>query len=250
MGVGKYTRGLPLAFPNNALQCIPWSGLIHGFEVAIPTSFLSVYGTREWFSDEHEDQMLDLLWQEMMESGISSSADIENTQWSVKLRQAYRHQEQYGTGADYGWLHATGKMLADGTRDEIGMIANINHNHWIAVSLNFKNRRIVLQPNWTLKHYHQILYGDSLRDTPNQELIHALKWWTHLHTGHIFMVEDLPISRQQDGYSCGLLAWNALMIYLLQSKNYTLMDPKNIDDERLKVLLRITEQHQDQVGAY
>ncbi|KAF8240342.1 hypothetical protein L208DRAFT_1233598, partial [Tricholoma matsutake] len=207
--------------------CIPWSGSIHGFEVSIPTSFLSVYGTREWFSDKHEDQMLDLLWREMMESGISSSADIKNMQWSVKLRQAYRHQEQYGTGANYGWLHATGEMLADGTWDEIGMIANINHNHWVAVSLNFKNCRI--------------LYGDSLRDTLNQKLIHALKWWTHLHTGHIFMVEDLPISCQQDGYSCGLLTWNALMVYFLQSKNYTLMDPKNIDDERLKVLLRITE---------
>ena len=84
--------------------------------------------------------MLDLLWQEMMESGISSSADIENTRWPVKLRQAYRDQEQYGTGADYGWLHTTGEMLADRTWDEIGMIANINCNHWVAVSLNFKNR--------------------------------------------------------------------------------------------------------------
>jgi hypothetical protein len=221
---------------NNALQCIPWSGSIHGFKVAIPTSFLSVYGTREWFSDEHEDQMLDLLRREMMESGISSSADIENTQWPVKLRQAYRDQEQYRTGADYGWLYATGEMLVDGTRDEIGMIANINRNHWVAVSLNFKNRRI--------------LYGDSLRDTPNQELIHALKWWMHLHTGHIFTVKDLPISRQKDGYSCELLAWNALMVYFLRSKNYTLMDPKNVDDERLKVLLRIIERHQDQVRAY
>lgn len=221
---------------NNALGCIPWSGSIHGFEIAIPTSILSVYGTQEWFTDEHEDQMLDLLRREMMESGISSSADIENTQWPVKLRQAYEDQERYGTGTNYGWLHATGEMLAGGTRDEIGMIANINRNHWVAVCLDFKN--------------HQILYGDSLRDTPNQELVHALKWWTHLHTGHIFMIEDLPISRQTDGYSCGLLAWNALTVYFLRNKNLPLMDPKNVDDERLKVLLRIIERHQDQVGTY
>jgi hypothetical protein len=85
---------------NNALQYIPWSGSIYGFEVAIPTSFLSVYGTHKWFSDKHEDQMLDLVQQEIIKSRISSSADIKNTQWPVKLRQAYRDQEQYGTDAN------------------------------------------------------------------------------------------------------------------------------------------------------
>ncbi len=58
--------------------------------------------------------------------------------------------------------------------------------------------------------------GDSLGQTINAELQLALKWWTFAHFGVDFTVrEDLPITRQEDGYSCGLLAWQAVMAFVL-----------------------------------
>ena len=64
---------------TNAFSWLPWMGLLKGFEVAIPIHLLLVYATQAWLTNEHEDQMLNLLQWEMMELGIGSPADIECT---------------------------------------------------------------------------------------------------------------------------------------------------------------------------
>jgi len=106
-----------------------------------------------WLTDEHEDQMLDLLWREMVEDGISASADLKNMQYALKLKDAYQNRSQYMTELGFQWLQVTGEVLAGGTQHKQGLIANINKNHWVAVVLDFKN--------------HLILYSNSLREPPN-----------------------------------------------------------------------------------
>ena len=49
----------------NALACISWASNIQGFSASITTDHLATYLTRDWFSDEHENQMLYLLRQEV-----------------------------------------------------------------------------------------------------------------------------------------------------------------------------------------
>ncbi|KAF8224536.1 hypothetical protein L208DRAFT_1310748, partial [Tricholoma matsutake] len=46
------------------------------------------------------------------------------------------------------------------------------------------------------------------------------------------------IAHQEDGYSCGLLAWNALVVYFFPTK-YSLMNPATGDDQRLKIMLQV-----------
>jgi hypothetical protein len=110
----------------------------------------------------------------MMEASISSSADIENVQYSTKLKLAYKSCERYATDSRFQWVHVTGETLAGGMRQELEFIANIDDNHQVAVVLDFKN--------------HLILYGDSMGNLPSEKLLDALKWWTHLHTGKNFEV--------------------------------------------------------------
>jgi hypothetical protein len=90
------------------------------------------------------------------------------------------------------------------------------------------------------------LYGDSLGGTITEEIETVLNWWIHHHIGQQFMTNQLPITRQRDSYSCGMMAWNALATKVLP-KNYTLLKSDGVADERLKMFLRVSERHNDKV---
>ena len=94
----------------------------------------------------------------------------------------------------------------------------------------------------------QILYGDSLGGTITEEIETVLNWWVHYHTSQQFTTNWLPITRQRDGYSCGMMAWNAVATEVLP-KNYMLMKSDSVADERLKMFLHVSERHNDKVGV-
>lgn len=221
---------------NNALNCIPWSGSVQGFETAIPMHRLSFYATRQMLHDDHEDQMLDLLRGEMMES--TENGSIQSTPFMAKLKAAYTDPEKYADKTFQGFRHlrSVGEELARGIFRQLGTIAHVDDIHWIALVLDFESQ--------------QILFGDSLGGALNKEVCKVVRWWTELHTGKKFTIATLPISRQIDGYSCGLLAWNALVVHFLPKRSYSLMKPTMVDNERLKVMLRVIQRHHDQVGRY
>jgi hypothetical protein len=87
-----------------------------------------------------------------------------------------------------------------------------------------------------------VFYGDSLGKKISDDLREVLDWWIHLHTGRLFDYRDLPIAHQQDGYSCGILAWHALVAFFFKGK---IIDPSCVAQERLKVLLRVAEKHHE-----
>lgn len=80
------------------------------------------------------------------------------------------------------------------------------------------------------------------------DLKKVLEWWTHCHMGRTFLFLTLTITQQCDRYLCGLLAWNGLThcVYLLR---YPLVNVSSVDDEWLKILLKIASCHQDRVSA-
>ena len=92
------------------------------------------------------------------------------------------------------------------------------------------------------------MYGDSLGGTITVEIKMVLNWWIHKHTGQQFTTNWLPITHQHDGYSCGMMAWNAVATRVLL-KNYTLMKSDNVADERLKMFLHMSECHNNKVGC-
>jgi len=107
---------------------------------------------------------------------------------------------------------------------------NLDNKHWVAIVLDFENS--------------EILYSDSMGGEPSKDLKEILSWWTHIHSGRKFMYGELEITSQQDSLSCGLLAWNALAHWSLPHK-HVLIDAQEVDDARLKVMLKVIDCHND-----
>ena len=214
----------------SALSCIPWNRNIQGFSASVGTEYLAAYATTEWLKDEHITQMLDLLRCDIIREGLSQSVEVETIWFLPKLKHGYRDQEGYASHTSYRWIHAQGQALSTGSRSQLAMIGNIGGNHWISLVID------IIQET--------VFYGDSLGMNINDGLREELDWWTHLHTGRFFDYRKLSITHQQDGYSCGLLAWNALVAFIFKEK-HPLISPSCVAQERLKVLLRVAEKHHE-----
>ena len=121
-----------------------------------------------------------------------------------------------------------------GVLETLATIANIGDNHWMALILDFKSLTI--------------LYGDSTGGTIDEDTERALTWWIQHHTGKLFTTSCLPITRQQDSHSCGILAWVALAAFLFPER-YALVEARVVADERLRMFLRVADRHNEMVRS-
>src|ERR1700733_15316763 len=101
-------------------------------------------------------------------------------------------------------------------------IANIGSNYWVAIVVNLKSSNI--------------LYGDSMGGTIDDDIEKALTWWIHHHTRKHFTKGYLLITHQRDGHSCGILAWAALTRFLFPGP-YLLVNAGLLANERLRMFL-------------
>jgi hypothetical protein len=218
---------------NLVFSCISWKGSIQGFDLAVLMESLACYATPVWLTNVQEDQMLDLLHRELHEGRGNQLIIIESTQFFTKLKSAHRKHSEYQnnpTAQEFRWVHGQGQRFRNGLHNLLGMIVNIGNQHWVVIIVDFKTDII----------WHGDLMGNSIK----LEICEAILWWIHIHTGHCFDIKDLPITRQRDGYLCGLLAWNMLVVFFLETK-YSLMDPNDVDDKQLRVLLCVVHIHED-----
>jgi hypothetical protein len=221
---------------QNTLACISWAADIKGFSASISTVHLATYLTQEWFTDEHENQMLYLLRQKVSRERREDGIDVCDTFFMEKLINLQQDEDgpnRYATGANYAWLREKGQELATGVMDMLVTIANIESNHWVAVVIDFKSS--------------YILYGDSMGGTIDDDVQKALTWWIHHHTGKHFTKGYLPITRQRDGHSCGILAWTALAQYLFPG-TYSRVDAGLLANERLRMFLWVSDRHNEKVS--
>ncbi|KAF8891593.1 hypothetical protein CPB84DRAFT_1683234, partial [Gymnopilus junonius] len=214
---------------------LSWTDNVKGFPAMPPMDILTTYTTKNWLKDEHENQMLHLLECQLTRTRNDEGVHIGNTFFVTKLLEIYRRPDRddhYLNSANLSWLRNQGQEFGMGVLDKLATIVNVRQNHWVAVIVDFQSA--------------QILYGDSLGSTINEELEEALTWWTFHHTAQYFPIQNLPITCQRDGYSCGLLAWNALATKLLPEL-HSLMDSGTVQDERLKVFLQVVARHDEKV---
>jgi Ulp1 family protease len=111
--------------------------------------------------------------------------NITNTYFFQILSQLHRDNSyDVDEGAAF---RRKSEEFATGVYDVFATIVNINDNHWVSIVVDFKVSRF--------------LYGDSMGGAIEE----ILMWWTYHHTGVTFMKTYFPITRQRDGFSCGLL---------------------------------------------
>jgi hypothetical protein len=235
----KLHHGTPTSDPKqkkliqdvyNALSCIPWNRHIQGFSASVGTEYLAAYATTEWLNDEHITHMLDLLRCDVKQEGLSQRVEVESIWFLPKLKLGYGDQEKYASHRSYRWIRGQGQALSTGAREQLVLIGNIGGNHWISLVMDFAQGTV--------------FYGDSMGMKISDGLREVLDWWTHLHSGRFFDYCDLPITLQQDDYSCGVLAWHALVAFIFKEK-HAMVDPSCVAQERLKILLRVAEKHHE-----
>jgi hypothetical protein len=230
--VTDHTKGL-IAQVYDALASISWSDTIKGFPGTALMDCLTTYLTKDWLTDEHEDQMLYLLECDMTRSRKDDRTHIANAFFITRLVEIYKdpnRTDHYATSKGLAWLRKKGQEFGTGALEKLVTIANVGRNHWVAVEVDFECSKI--------------LYGDSLGGKINEEIETALTWWLHQHSAKHFTTDLLPITRQRDDYSCGILAWNAIATKMFPER-YSLMDDDSpaIANERLKIFLEVVERH-------
>ncbi|KAJ7229346.1 hypothetical protein C8J57DRAFT_994462, partial [Mycena rebaudengoi] len=219
-----------------ALQNIYWSGIIRGFEYPEEIIGLSLYASRDWFTDVQETQMLDLLRSDMLTSGRALQDEIGEIWMMEFIKAAWRERADYvdpvAKPKHFNRARTLGEALASGEREQLGMMGNLQNRHWIAVVVDAKAG--------------SILYGDPFKFPPDEETRSALKWWTTYHTGHNFTWGDLEVPDQKDGFNCGILSFNGLGRHFLPDR-YPLIDGNGSGpaDARLEMMLRIINRHLD-----
>jgi hypothetical protein len=107
-------------------------------------------------------------------------------------------------------IRKLGEALANGTYTKIAMSVSVRieagqtnlptnsepGNHWVTVILDVEML--------------SILYGDSCRLPPPNELHDMLQWWSSHHRAGTFQWADLPSSLQSDNFSCAILSANSM----------------------------------------
>jgi hypothetical protein len=117
--------------------------------------------------------------------------------------------------------------------NQLGTIINCKNIYWIALVLDF--------------HDQVIWYGDSLDWEMDAEVMEVLAWCIKKYTTMTFKYKKMIVTYQNDTFSCGLLAWNALAHFFLP-ESQPLIPSSDVAIARLHVLLHVCERHQNQVG--
>lgn len=219
---------------QQALSKISRSTCLEGFPGNPSVETLTTYMIpNEWLTNIHEAQLLELLRRDLQQTPQKEGTNIEDVFFVTLLCDAYENRGHYLLDWHWKWLWEKGDTYANGTWKEAATITITGGNHWVAIVLDFENA--------------SVRYGDSMGGKLTEDMKTAIEWWTFTHSSQKFMHQSLPIARQRDVHSCGLMAWNALAAYLCES--VTLVDPSNMAVERLQVLLPLIKVAADISGS-
>jgi hypothetical protein len=220
-----------------ALDKLPWKGTVKGFRAGSSVENLAHLFTTDWLNTDHEDQMLELLAADLG-LGIVGRGAIQSTFFTLRLAQAYSNPEKYQTDPQFNWLRRLGSQLATKEHQRLGGIVNVHDNHWIALTIDCKNNIVG--------------YGDGFHQKAPATLCVHVDWWLFQHLGVKFKWKDIPVAKQIDPHSCGILAYHTLANWF-DSKRFPLPESTaaaSMADERIKFFLRIIERHERQVCGH
>ncbi|KAJ7183937.1 hypothetical protein C8R46DRAFT_827156, partial [Mycena filopes] len=212
---------------------LPWDGGIQGFHASAPLESLVCWFTTDWLRSDHEDQMLELL---ALDLGLTDESEIciQNSFFAKYLAVAYTDPEAYRTDRSLAWLRRIGTSFATKHRTRLGTIPNKNENHWVALTIDCRTQ--------------QVGYGDGFRGTPSKALQKHLDWWLFEHLALEFKWVNIPVAKQNDPHSCGILGYFDLA-HSFDSARFPLPQctSASMADERIKMFLRIVEYHEKKV---
>jgi hypothetical protein len=115
-----------------ALSQLPWSGNVKGFSEEEEITHLHKYGTTTWLSTTHENQMLDLLQQDLLEHQYDRDmVKIVSTYFVQALFNRSSHKKH-----DWGWVKRVRETFARG-----GAEISCNNNQFLSDTLGCRHPR-------------------------------------------------------------------------------------------------------------
>ena len=161
--------------------------------------------------------MLDILRSQVAaDPTLVQRLRIEGVVFTNQLREAAATcgTAAYKTKQEFAWLRTIGEDLMR-RNQALLMIAHLgeDNKHWVGLVIDAKE--------------HTIHYGDALGSPIPAKLLEAYEWWILQHTPSPFKMKDLPVTKQDDGSSCGILADNSLDHFALPGA-YPLMKPSQV----------------------
>lgn len=106
--------------------------------------------------------------------------------------------------------------------------------HWVSIIFDCREKPVVR-------------YGDSFGSPMPEELGAACDWWLAQHTSKDVARADLPVARQEDGFSCGILVDNAHQHFL--DPSIPLDGPTHVVNARLTIFNQIATRGLEQVSS-
>jgi len=79
----------------------------------------------------------------------------------IDLQKDTSGPKRYATAANYAWLREKGQELATGVLEMLVTIANIGDDHWIALILDFKASRILVDSSSHRKTFYDTLPSNN-----------------------------------------------------------------------------------------
>ncbi|KAJ7689640.1 hypothetical protein B0H14DRAFT_2652727 [Mycena olivaceomarginata] len=186
------------------LAMVPWGCCKPaGLSDSEPFHTLWRFVRAHWLSGSQMDNTLELLCYKVNTIPESmQNTHIWGTALIPKILEAYRAAD-----ASTYWIAPSLQWICDLAEDMVQSCAALitsghlgpimDEPHWVAVIFD------MMQPEGMVR------YGDSFGNEIPEELAAACRWWLNQHTSEDLELTDLPIARQEDGHSCGILVDNA-----------------------------------------
>ncbi|VDC06127.1 unnamed protein product [Peniophora sp. CBMAI 1063] len=237
--VGNGSSTMPLSVETmQALRATPWSRALRGFpelpKSETPLTILCAFLTQAWLDDKQMAVLLALTRLRLLMHSSSTFKTLQSSFFFPKLEQIYKERELYGR--ETTWVYKLGTELS-ASKGLLAMPVNIGQLHWVAVTIDFAS--------------HEVRHGDSLGGDIPRSVRDILRWWTEAHAGSPFKIRTLPITRQSDGFSCGILVANALSHALLGDRllSSDLAGKQEAVDQRLRALIEVLRRHNSHVTS-
>lgn len=226
-----------------ALYRIPWTAQLHGFQGVPKVTELTTFLSRKWLSTTHICLMVELLQHDMQRALDNTTVihpvhSIQTPFLSQALLKAHAVRKLPV------WLNAFGTRLLEGASLDVGFVANKDDNHWVALVVNFREL--------------SILYADSLGSPIPSLLLDAIRWWRSCCERQAasatpvypeFVIQRLPITVQTDDdrFSCGMLAYNALCHHYLPDR-FALLELASVDAARMEIFEAVWAYTEDTIS--
>lgn len=199
------------------LANLPWHGRIKGFSDNEDVTYLAAFASTKWLSDLHETFMLECLQRRMRASSdYDPKIAITNIWTSKHILTAYdnRLHNPYPPSTPNA-LVQLGNDLASGRKTKLGLMWYIKDGHWVSTDIFVDQSRCTVS------------YADPMGEPVPESVHNAANWWLAAHIKQPLVWGLLECPVQRDGYSCGILAQNALAYEFLPGV-YPLIDTSTV----------------------